>query len=300
MGYEKCDICPRKCNINRYKELGFCRQSNTIKIAKTTLYQYEEPCISNKNGSGAIFFTGCNLRCVFCQNFELSFNNFGEEITVDRLSEIMLELQSKGADNINLITPDIYIPSIKEAIIKAKENNLNIPIVYNTNSYTNIEYIKELDGLIDVYMPDLKYYDDQYSIKYSKCNNYFEIASNNIKEMYKQVGNPIYDDNGKLLKGVIVRHLMLPGLSNDTKKILDHLYNTYHDNVIISLMNQYTPINVQNYPEINKKIDNNDYYDMIDYAYNLGIENCYCQEDETQKESFIPKWDLEGIKKEDK
>ena len=293
----KCNLCPRNCNINRYKELGFCRQRNKIRLALAKLFFYEEPPISGKNGSGTIFFTGCNLKCIFCQNYDISTKNIGKIVSIKRLSEIMLELQSKKAHNINLVTPTIYVPQIIKAIKLAKKNGLNIPIIYNSSGYENIETIKMLDGYIDVYLPDFKYYDDEIAIKYSKANNYFLHASKALDEMIKQVGPCKFDKNGMIIKGVIVRHLLLPTHLEDSKKVIKHL-SKYKDDIYISIMNQYTPIRRLNYEELNYPVKKDDYYSLIDYADSLGITNAFCQEDETVSESFIPKWNFEGIKKD--
>lgn len=292
---KKCNLCKRNCLVNRYNSVGYCKQTNKIRIAKAVLTYYEEPCISNEKGSGTIFFSGCNLGCIFCQNIEISKKNFGEYITSDRLAEIMLKLQKDGAININLVTPTPHIIGIRDAIIKAKENGLNIPIIYNTGTYENIESLKLLNGLIDVYLPDLKYYDDKYAIKYSNAPNYFETAKEAIKEMYKQVGKIKFDKEGNIKKGVIVRHLLLPTLKEDSKKILKYLYDTYNDNIYLSIMNQYTIIKSLKFEELNHKVKERDYNEIIDYAINIGIKNAYCQLDDTSSKSFIPNFDLEGL-----
>lgn len=294
---KNCNLCPRNCNINRYKELGFCRQSNKLRLALAKLFFYEEPPISGKNGSGTIFFTGCNLKCVFCQNYDISTKNIGKVITIKRLSEIMLELQSKGAHNINLVTPTIYVPQIIKSIKLAKKKGLSIPIIYNSSGYETTDTIKLLNGYIDVYLPDFKYYDDEIAIKYSKANNYFKYASSSLNEMIKQVGKPKFDKNGMITKGVIVRHLLLPTHLNDSKKVIKYL-SQYKDDIYISIMNQYTPIRKLNYEELNNPVTKDDYYRLIDYAVSLGITKAFCQEDETVSESFIPKWNFEGIKKD--
>lgn len=292
---KECTLCPRNCKIDRYKHAGFCGATNKIKIARAALHYYEEPSISGINGSGTLFFSGCNLQCVFCQNKEISTNNFGKEITIKRLSEIMLELQDKKAHNINLVTPTHYIPQIAKAIKKAKKSGLTIPIVYNTSGYEKLDSLKLLRGLIDIYLPDFKYYDNYYAKKYSNANNYFECAKDSLKEMYFQTGKCIFDKNGMLKKGIIVRHLMLPTLKEDTKSILKYLYNTYKDNIYISIMNQYTPLNNTKYSELKDSISEDDYNEIIDYALDLGITNAYCQMDGTVSESFIPQFNLEGV-----
>ncbi len=291
-----CNLCPRNCNVNRNNnEIGYCGASNQMVIAKAYLHMWEEPCISGSVGSGTIFFSYCNLRCIFCQNYDISTLHKGNIVSINRLKEICLELQEKGALNINLVTPTHYVPLIVEALKLAKKEGLTIPIIYNTSSYENISTIKQLEGIVDVYLPDLKYYNDEYGIKYSNCNNYFKYASSAIEEMYKQVGKCVFDNNGIIKKGVIVRHLMLPDNIEDSKNIINYLYDKYKDNICISIMNQYTPLRKLEYGNLNRKVSNDEYDDLIDYAYDLGIRNAYIQEGETQKESFIPDFDNEGI-----
>lgn len=286
----KCEICPRKCKVNRNNgELGYCKASNKIKIGGYHLHMWEEPIITGKNGSGTIFFSYCNLRCAYCQNYDLSFDSVGEYITIERLSDIMLELQEMQAENVNLVTPTHYIPLIKNSIVLAKEKGLKIPIVYNTSGYESIESLKTLEGLIDIYLPDFKYYDNSLG-KYSSVADYFNITSLALKEMYRQVGKPKYNKKGMLKKGVIVRHLVLPNNYQDSKKIINYLYQEYKDNIILSIMNQYTITKITKYPELNQKVDPKEYDNLIDYAYNLGIRNCFTQEEESQSESFIPKF----------
>ncbi len=285
---EKCSLCPRNCLVNRTTEKGFCGCGDKMIIAKAYLHMWEEPCISGNNGSGTIFFSGCNLRCIFCQNYQISNELVGHEVSIEDFSKICLNLEKQGANNINLVTPTPYVPLIIEGIKLAKKKGLKIPIVYNTSSYENVETIKMLDGIIDIYLPDLKYYDDEYAIKYSNAKDYFINASNAILEMYKQVGKPIFKD-GIMQKGIIVRHLMLPGLLDDSKKILDYLYKTYKNNIYISIMNQYTPIKTfKNYTNLNNKVSDDDYDNLINYAIDLGIKKAFIQEGETQSESFIP------------
>lgn len=293
----KCTLCPRNCNINRNNnEVGFCMMGKDLYVARASLHFWEEPIISGDKGSGTIFFSGCNLKCVFCQNYQISTNNFGKKISIDRLSEIFLELQEQGAHNINLVTPTPFIPQIIEALKMAKSNGLSIPIVYNSSGYESIDTIKLLDGYIDIYLPDFKYFDNKYALKYSKCHNYFEHASKSLEEMIKQVGRPQFNKDGMLLNGVIVRHMMLPGLLEDSKKIIHYLVDKYNDDIFISIMNQYTPTNkLDEYSEINKIVDKNDYEQLIDYAINLGIKNGFMQEGETQKTSFIPEFDTTGV-----
>lgn len=293
----KCMLCPRNCGVNRNNnELGFCKIGKDLTVARAALHFWEEPIISGEKGSGTVFFSGCNLKCVFCQNFQISTNNFGKKITTERLSEIFLELQSQGANNINLVTPTHFISQIIEAITLAKAKGLKLPIVYNSSGYEKVETIKLLKGYIDIYLPDFKYFDDRYAIKYSKCPNYFEYASKSIAEMISQTGKPVFNSEGLLVKGTIVRHMMLPGLLEDSKKIIHYLVENYNDDIFISIMNQYTPTNnIQKYPEINCTVSNEEYDSLIDYAIDMGIKNGFMQEGETQKTSFIPEFDTTGV-----
>lgn len=294
---KSCNLCPRNCKVDRLNnKIGFCKATDKLKVARAALHFWEEPCISGEKGSGTVFFSNCTLRCVFCQNNDISQCSSGKEISIERLSEIFLELQDKGALNINLVTPTHYVPQIIEALKIAKNNGLIIPIVYNSSGYENVETIKLLKGYIDVYLPDLKYYDNKYSIKYSNAKDYFNYAIKAIEEMVKQVGDIKFDENGIIQKGVIVRHLLLPGLLFDSKKVLDALYNKFQNKIYISIMNQYTPLDhVKSYPEINKKISEKYYNTIIDYAVSIGIENGFIQEEGTAKESFIPSFDYEGV-----
>lgn len=293
----QCTICPRNCRVNRNKEeLGFCQAGKNLKIGRASLHMWEEPCISGTNGSGTIFFSYCNLRCIFCQNYEISNLHQGKEITIERFSDICLELQKKGAHNINLVTPTHYIPQIKEGLILAKKKGLTIPIVYNTSSYENVASLKLLEGLIDIYLPDFKYYFDDIAIAFSNTPNYLSYAKDAIEEMIRQVGEPKFDENGMMTKGVIVRHLILPGHIEDSKRVLNYLYQTYKDKIWISIMNQYTVVKpCQKYPELNRMVTKEEYDQVIDYAIELGIKNGFIQEGETALESFIPSFNGEGV-----
>ena len=294
---ENCTLCIRKCNVNRNKEIkGICNSSNTVKIARAALHFWEEPCISGKKGSGTVFFSNCNLKCVFCQNYKISHQGFGAEITIERLAEIFLELQDKGANNINLVTPTHFVPQIIEALKVAKKNGLNLPIVYNTNSLDTLETIKSLNGYIDIYLPDFKYFDDKYALKYSKIKGYSTNAISIINEMINQVGNPLFNSEGIMIKGVIVRHLLLPGLLFDSKKIIDTIYKNFGDNVYISLMNQYTHMyNAKIYPEINKAINEKHYDSIINYALSIGVKNGFIQDSGSSSEKFVPNFNNEGV-----
>ena len=280
----RCNLCPRNCNVDRESgQLGYCMAPNDLVIARYSLHPWEEPIISGTKGSGTIFFSYCNLRCCFCQNYEISELHKGKIVTIEEFSNICLELQEKGATNINLVTPTHYV----HQIIKG----LNIPIVYNSSGYEKVETIKSLKGLIDIYLPDLKYYSDSLAIKYSKCPNYFKYATEAIEEMINQVGDTIIDESGIMQKGIIIRHLIIPQNIFDSKKIIKYLYDKYQDKIIISIMNQYTPVRNLEYQELNQTIKETEYDEVINYAYDLGIRNAFIQEGETQKTSFIPDFD---------
>lgn len=290
---EKCTICPHKCGINRTKQIGRCKSTDKIKIALYSIHNFEEPCISGEKGSGTIFFSNCNMNCIYCQNYEISQLGKGKEITIERLSDIMLEQQKMGVENINLVTPTSYTIQIKEAIKIAKEKGLKIPIVYNTNGYENVETLKMLDGLIDVYLPDLKYFDNELGKKYSKVNNYFEIATKAIKEMYRQVGQPILNAKGVMQKGLIIRHLILPNNIENSKNILKWIKENIDSKVYISLMAQYFPTyKAKDIKELNRKLKQKEYEEVENYLYKLEIENGYIQELGEHEEEYVPKWDI--------
>lgn len=296
-----CNLCPRNCaSLRTDNHIGRCGMSWELKAARASLHFWEEPCISGTKGSGTVFFSGCPLGCVYCQNREIALGLAGKVISETRLSEIFLELQNKGANNINLVTPTHYILSIKKALITAKQNGLTIPIVYNTSGYELVESLQLLDGLIDIYLPDLKYYSSEVSTRYSKASDYFSYASSAIKEMFRQVGTPIFHKDSSqdlMTRGMIVRHLVLPGQIKDSKNVIRYLYETYGDQIYISILNQYTPPteNLSLYPELCRILTEEEYDEIVDYAIDLGIENGFIQEGETAKESFIPAFDYEGL-----
>lgn len=287
---EKCKLCPRNCQVNRYEKLGFCGASNKIRLSYYSIHMWEEPVISGDNGSGTIFFSNCNLRCLFCQNKKISIDNYGKDITNKRFQEIVLELQDKKVHNINLVSPTIYVPQIIRSLDKIK-NKIKIPIVYNTSSYENTNTIKMLNGYVDIFLADLKYYDDKLGEKYSNCKDYFKYSSKAIEEMYKQVGK-FEIENGIMKRGLIVRILVIPGEVDDAIKIIDYLYSKYGDNIIISIMNQYTPIELYKYSNLNRKLSDEEYSLVVNHAYDLGIVNCFIQEGDTQETSFIPNFDI--------
>lgn len=292
---KKCTLCPRNCGINRYKKVGVCGASQNIKVAHYSLHEWEEPVISGTNGSGTIFFSHCNLKCIFCQNKRISTLGYGKEITGERFSEICLELQKMGAHNINLVTPTHYVPQIVTELKKIKNKDLKIPVVYNTSSYENVETIKLLDNIVDIYLADLKYYDNSLGEKYSHCSNYFEVATNAIDEMYRQVGKCVIK-NDLMTSGLIVRVLILPGHADDAIKIIEYLYNKYGDNIWISIMNQFTPCNlIFEYDNLNREITDDEYNMVVHYACDLGVVNAFIQTGGTASESFIPKFDCDNV-----
>lgn len=294
-----CIKCPRKCNKERQEgnmsSYGYCQVSVLPKVARAALHFWEEPCISGEEGSGTVFFSGCNLRCVYCQNVEIAAGVRGKTISTERLAEIFLELQEKGANNINLVTPSHYYAQIKEALLLVKEK-LHIPVIANTSSYDSVEVLREMEGLIDIYLADYKYADSVLAAKYSHAADYPQVAAEALKEMFRQVGEPEFDERGIMKKGMIVRHLLLPGCGADSKAVLKFLYETFGDSIFISIMNQYTPLShVEKYPELNRRITEEEYEEIVDYAIELGIENGFVQEGETAEESFIPSFDGEGV-----
>ena len=292
---KECSLCPRNCRVNRYETTGFCKGTDKVKLAYYSLHQWEEPVISGQNGSGTVFFSHCNLQCIFCQNKKISTGGYGKEISNLRLKEIFLELQSKGAHNINLVTPTHYVPQIVSVLQEVKNKELKIPVVYNTSSYENVKTIEMLEGIVDIYLADLKYFDNNLGCKYSNCRDYFKYASEAIEAMYKQVGK--FKIVGDLMKsGLIVRILVLPGHVDDSKNLIKYLYNRYGDNIIISIMNQYTPIDViDDYPNLNRRFTDEEYENVVDYACSLGVEMAFIQEGDTQVKSFIPDFDDSNI-----
>ena len=292
----KCSLCPRGCDVDRQVKTGYCGVGNTLRVARAALHFWEEPCISGEEGSGAVFFTGCNLRCVFCQNYQIARAEQGKEITVERLSEIFLELQDQKANNINLVTATHYVPQVIEALKIAKNKGLGIPVVYNCGGYESIETLKMLEGFVDIYLPDFKYVDEERAKRYSRAADYPEVAKKALEEMVRQCGVPEFDERGIMTRGVIVRHLMLPGGIKDSKAVVRYLYETYGNRIFVSLMNQYTPLpHVADYPEINRNLKKFEYDRLVDYAISLGVENGFIQEGETAKESFIPAFTNEGV-----
>ena len=291
---KSCNICPHKCGVNRLNGIkGRCKCDNKIKIALASVHNYEEPCISEKNGSGTVFFSNCNLNCIYCQNYEISQLGKGKEITIEHLAQIFIKQQEKNVNNINLVTPTMYVPQIIEAIKIARKKGLNIPIIYNSNGYENVETIKKLNGYIDIYLPDLKYYSNEIAKKYSKIDNYFETAISAIKEMQKQVGNPILNEEGIIQKGVIIRHLILPHHLLNTKNILKYVKENFDENTYISIMAQYFPTyKAKEDKLINRKLTKKEYKEIENYLYLLNLKNGYIQELGEHEEEYVPNFDL--------
>lgn len=339
-----CNLCPRNCETDRNRNIGYCGMTNELKVARAALHMWEEPCISGENGSGTVFFSGCQLKCIYCQNHNIAIGKSGKAITIDRLADIFIELQEKGANNINLVTPTHYVPQIIKALDLSRKRGLNLPVVYNTSSYEHVETLKMLEGYVDVYLPDFKYKNKQIALQYSNAQDYFEVAAHAIEEMYRQVGRPVFNhynnsidnqsmnnqsmnnqkiinqstyhqnidgyefmknkdkiiyknlEDGIMTKGLIVRHLILPGELQDSKDIIMYLYKTYGDNIMISLMNQYTPLkHVEKNHKLSRKITEEEYEELINFAIDLGVENGFVQEGETASESFIPDFDNQGV-----
>ena len=305
---QSCILCPRNCNVDRaVGQTGICGMTEEVRIARAALHYWEEPCISGENGSGTVFFSGCNLHCVYCQNVSIAAGKKGTAVSIEQLAEYFLMLQEQGAHNINLVTPSHYVPQIKAALLRAKEQGLIVPIVYNTSSYEKTETLQELVGEVDIYLADLKYFDATLAKKYSHAEDYFLVATKALQEMVRQVGeaqfvwpgqslcHAEYEDGMLMKRGVIVRHLLLPGCLADSKQVVRYVYETYGDTVYLSLMNQYTPLpHVKNYSELNRKVTEEEYEELIDFAIELGVENGFIQEGETAEESFIPAFSGEG------
>lgn len=290
---KNCTLCPRMCHVNRYQKVGYCKAGSKIKLALVSLHHFEEPFISGKMGSGTIFFSHCNLGCIYCQNKEVR-DGYGKEVTIKRLSDILIEQQERGAHNINLVTPTHYVPLIKKAILKAKRNGLFLPVIYNTSSYESVDTIKMMDGLVDIYLADFKYSKNSKQEIYSNCQNYFSYASRAIEEMYQQVGR-CKIEKGLLKKGLVVRILLLPKGVEECKQIVKYLYDKYQDFIYISIMNQYTRLDEYMYQELNQDISEREYDELVEYACSLGIKNAWIQEGKTQDKSFIPNFNCDRV-----
>lgn len=296
--YRECRICPRNCGADRLKgERGFCGMPAEIYAGRAALHMWEEPCISGQEGSGAVFFSGCNMHCIFCQNEKISAEGEGIPVGTEALAETFLKLQEQNANNINLVTAGHYLPTVAEAIRIAKEKGLGIPVVYNSSGYEKAEMLKLLEGFVDIYLPDMKYASSGLAKKYSHAEDYPEVSRLAVEEMVRQVGAPVFDERGMMKKGVIVRHLMLPGQFLDSRRVIRYLHETYGNRIYISIMNQYTPMrHFEKYPELNRKVRKSEYEKLLNYALSIGVEQAFYQEGDTAEESFIPIFDGTGIK----
>lgn len=292
---KRCVLCPRRCFTNRYKKKGLCGADDKLVVAYYSLHMWEEPIISGVNGSGTIFFSNCSMKCLYCQNKKISLEGYGKVITIEKLSDIMMELQEKGAHNINFVTPTHYSYHIIEAI-KLVKDKLHIPIVYNTSGYENDYSIDEINEYVDIYLTDFRYFDDELAFKYSFINNYVDTCKKALDSMFKSKNNIIIED-GIMKSGIIVRVLIIPGHIDDSKKIIKYLYDKYKDNIIISIMNQYTPVNYTKYSNLNRKLSEEEYMEVVNYAEEIGVENAFIQVGDTQDESFIPPFNIEVFNK---
>ena len=290
---EKCAICPHNCGINRLNnQIGRCKSKDTVKVALYSTHNFEEPCISGKKGSGTVFFSNCNMNCVFCQNYEISQQGKGKEISIEELADIFIKQQEKNVENINLVTPTSYVPQIIEAIKIARGNGLKLPIVYNTNGYETVETLKMLDGFVDIYLPDFKYSDNELGKRLSKVDNYFEIATGALKEMYRQTGKAVFNDEGIMQRGMIIRHLVLPNHILNSRRVLKWINENMHD-VYVSVMAQYFPTyKAKEIDDINRKLTKEEYEQIENYLYRLDLENGYIQELGEHEEEYVPNWEF--------
>lgn len=294
---KSCELCPRRCGADRTERAGFCGAGEKIRVALVSLHKWEEPCLVGENGAGTVFFSHCNLKCVYCQNFEISSGGRGEEISIERLAEIFLEQQARGASNVELVTPTHYVPQICVALDLAKTNGLKLPVVYNTSAYENLSTLELLRDRVDIFLPDLKYFSDETAVTFSRAPNYFAVAGAAIRKMFELVGEPRFSAAGNMTRGVIVRHLILPNFRRDSIKILDWLYENFGDRVFISLMNQYTPVfRAGEHKKISRRLTTFEYDSVVKHALEIGVENCYIQLGRTAEEKFIPRFDGSGVR----
>ena len=291
---EKCAICPHNCGINRLNnQIGRCKSKDTVKVALYSTHNFEEPCISGKKGSGTVFFSNCNMNCVFCQNYEISQQGKGKEISIEELADIFIKQQEKDVENINLVTPTSYVPQIIEAIKIARKNGLKLPIVYNTNGYEKVETLKMLEGYVDIYLPDFKYSDSELGKRLSKVDNYFEIVTEALKEMYRQTGKAVFNGEGIMQKGMIIRHLVLPNHILNSRRVLKWINENMHD-VYVSVMAQYFPTyKAKEIDDINRKLTKEGYEQIEKYLYRLDLENGYIQELGEHEEEYVPHWEFD-------
>ena len=292
---EPCELCPRKCRVDRVNQFGFCKAGENLRVALVSLHRWEEPCLVGNVGAGTIFFAHCNLKCVYCQNFAISHDGYGADISVERLAEIFLEQQRRGAANVELVTPTHYTPQICAAIDIARDGGLTLPIVWNSNAYENPSTLELLRGRVDIFLPDVKYFSDDAARNFSAAPNYFATATAAVEKMFELVG-AAQIVNGQMIRGVIVRHLVLPNFRRDAMKIVDWLWSTFGDEIFISLMNQYTPIyRAFGHKKISRRLTTFEYQSVVDHAAELGITNCFVQVGKTAEEKFIPNFNLDGV-----
>jgi len=291
-----CELCPRRCGVNRYERPGVCGAGAEVTVAKAFLHRWEEPCISGTHGSGTVFFTGCNLRCLYCQNYPISHGQVGRAISIERLATIFLELQEQGAHNVNLVTPTPYTPHIAAAIEHARRQGLRLPVIHNNGGYESVAALRQLAGLVDVYLPDLKYFDAGLSRRWSGASDYFARASEAILEMLDQVGEPVFDADGLLVRGVMIRHLVLPGAGDDSRRIVDWVLDTLPATIYLNLMSQYTPLGRgAEYPDLSARLSPDEYDAVVEYAIQRGLENGFIQEMDSASSDYVPDFDLEGV-----
>ena len=291
-----CDICPRRCGVNRYRATGTCGAGAEVVVAKAFLHQWEEPCISGERGSGTVFFTHCNLRCLYCQNYSISHQGVGKSITVERLADIFFELQDKGAHNVNLVTPTPYTPHVAQAVTRARQRGLRVPVVHNNGGYESVATLRRLEGLVDVYLPDLKYCDSRLSRMWSGAPDYFERATESIREMLGQVGVPAFDADGMLVRGLMIRHLTLPGALDDSKRVVDWVLDNLPHEVYLNLMSQYTPLGeVSAHAALTARVARAQYDALVEYAMERGLDNGFIQETDSASPEYVPVFDLDGV-----
>ena len=292
-----CQVCPRNCGVDRtVGKIGFCRAPYLPKVALVSQHDWEEPPISGTNGSGTIFFSHCNLGCVFCQNHNISQDGFGLEVPVERLAEIFLEQQERGFHNVNLVSATQFIPQVAKALEIAKGKGLSIPVVYNSNGYESLEGLKMLDGLVDIYLPDFKYWNDTLGLEYSKCPHYRETTANAILEMRRQVGADILDENGIMQKGIIIRHLVLPGQYKDSFQVLDWIKDNMGEETFVSLMSQYTPMHkAKEVKALSRKLTTFEYDKVVDHFFEIGLKNGFMQKRSSATSDYTPNFDLSGV-----
>ena len=297
MDLKKCELCPRRCRADRTKAAGFCGAGTKVRVALVSLHPWEEPCLTGEKGAGTVFFSHCNLRCCFCQNYEISHEGRGIEVSEERLSEIFLEQQKRGAATLDLVTPTHYVPQILSALAMAKEKGFSLPVVYNSSAYETVETIEALRGAVDIFLPDLKYGSEESASVYSGAPDYVRTAKAAIRKMAEIAGSPQLDGKGQMLRGVLVRHLVLPGHRKESMEILDWLWESFGSSIYVSLMNQYTPMyRAREYKELGRRLTTFEYESVVGHAAELGMIHCYVQERRAASEEYVPNFDGSGVK----